>query len=246
MSFINHVAIIMDGNGRWAKERKKPRVWGHIRGSHIVAHIIEKADELGIKNLTFYALSYENLSRPDTELKVLFKLLEKFLKKERPRILKNRIRFKVIGDYSFVSDKLKNLIMSMEKDTCNGEGLALTFAFGHGGKRSILEAVKYFQKEGTEVDTEKLERYFEKEVPDVDLLIRTGGDVRVSNFLLWQLAYADLRFIKTKWPDFSSIIFEEIISEYLNTEKRFGGITGLKNQKQAQQIVEKKLTKGLL
>lgn len=239
MNSINHVAIIMDGNGRWAKERKRPRVWGHIRGSHIVADIVEKADDLGIKYLTLYALSHENLSRPDTELKVLYKLLEKFLKKERPRILANNIKFKVIGNYSFVSDKLKQLIAEMEKDSSEATGLNLSFAFGHGGKNSIENAVQHFVQQG-HATTQEIHEFFQSEVPDVDLMIRTGGDRRISNFLLWQNAYAELCFIDIKWPDFSIPLFESIIAKYQTVEKRFGGLGDYQDFQEARQAAEKK------
>lgn len=219
----HHVAIIMDGNGRWAKERKRPRVWGHIRGAHLVSKIIEKADDLGVSYLTLYALSSENLSRPEKELKVLFRLLEKFLKKERERILQNEICFKVIGDYSFVSNKLQEMIFEMEEKTKKAKGLKLRFAFGHGGRQSIINCVKSLKDRESVVEKD-IEDFFQDESPDVDLMIRTGGDKRISNFLLWQMAYADLVFSPTKWPDFTEREFEKILSESRFVKRRFGGL----------------------
>lgn len=243
MSSINHVAIIMDGNGRWAQQRSRPRVWGHIRGSNLVADIVEKADDIGIKHLTLYALSSENLSRPTTELKVLFRLLEKFLKKERSRILANNIKFRVIGDYPFVSESLARLIKKMETDSENASGLHLSFAFGHGGKQSIENAVQYFQKKD-QANSNDIQAYFDSEVPDVDLMIRTGGDRRLSNFLLWQMAYAELCFIDTKWPDFSTELFERIITQYRQVEKRFGGLGDYNDFQESRNAAEDKLKKG--
>ncbi|MDH5581169.1 MAG: polyprenyl diphosphate synthase, partial [Bdellovibrionales bacterium] len=144
---LKHVAIIMDGNGRWAGLRSHSRVWGHIRGSDIVSSIVEEADEFGLKALTLYAFSTENWSRPLTEVKVLFKLLKKFLNRERERILKNKIKFKVIGDVSELPLKTKQLIKDLERDTRNMEGLELTFCFGYGARKEIIDGVNQFIKQ---------------------------------------------------------------------------------------------------
>ena len=247
MNSLNHVAIIMDGNGRWAKERFRPRVWGHVRGSHIVSDIVEKSDELGIKYLTMYALSTENLSRPESELKVLYKLLEKYIIKERPRILANNIKFRVIGDYSFVSIRLKKLIEEMMRDSAQATGLNLSFAFGHGGRQTIENAVRYFVDNADQdkgITQEKIDQYFHSDVADIDLMIRTGGDKRLSNFLLWQNAYAELCFIDIKWPDFSKDLFESIIIQYKSVEKRYGSLGDYHNFQEARDAADKKLEKG--
>lgn len=246
MNKLSHVAIIMDGNGRWAKDRNRPRVWGHIRGSHLVSDIVERADKLEVEHLTFYALSYENLSRPNTELHVLFKLLEKFLLKEKKRIIDNNIKFKVIGDYSFVSKKLQDLIESMIFDSSQNKGLNLNFAFGHSGRKTIEQCVENFRGQNSPVSAEMIESFFKNETPDVDLMIRTGGDHRISNFLIWQLAYAEFYFTNTKWPDFTADQFAEILNEVQAREKRFGGIGEVNSFFESREKAKKKLTQGIL
>lgn len=225
---INHVAIIMDGNGRWAQMRSHERVWGHVRGSSVVADIVEEADNLGLSALTMYAFSTENWCRPQTEVKVLFKLLHKFLIKERPRILKNNIRFKIMGDISNLPSETVNLINKLESETSSFNGLKLTFAFGYGGRDEIIKATNNFFKKNPGVElTEELlaKELMVPDLGDVDLLIRTGGDQRVSNFLLWQIAYAELFFTPTKWPDFTVKEFNSIIEKVAQRERRFGAIS---------------------
>ena len=226
-SSYKHVAIIMDGNGRWAQARSHPRVWGHIRGSQVVSEIVEEADDLGVKSLTLYAFSTENWSRPLREVTTLFTLLKKFLLKERKRIIDNRISFKVIGDISTLPEPTIDLIEELERTTQDFEGLKLTFAFGYGGRDEIVGAVNRFilENPGKSVDENSLEKYLLRpEIGDVDLLIRTGGDQRISNFLLWQVCYAELFFTPTKWPDFSKEEFRQIIISTSKRERRFGQI----------------------
>ncbi len=225
MTQLKHVAIIMDGNGRWAQMRSHPRVWGHVRGSGRVADIVESASDLGIQALTLYAFSTENWSRPQLEIKVLFSLLHKFLQKEEKRILNNKIRFKVIGDIAHLPQATKDLIKDLEQQTEQMSGLKLTFAFGYSGRADIVQAFNKFIKvnPGIDVTEENLSKYLAlPDIGDVDLLIRTGGDQRVSNFLLWQIAYAELFFSETKWPDFSTIEFKNILETVSNRERRFG------------------------
>ena len=224
---IKHVAVIMDGNGRWAKQRSHPRVWGHVRGSAVVSHIVQEADDLGIEALTMYAFSSENWSRPQTEVLVLFNLLYKFLKKERERIMKNNIRFKIMGDVSNLPDNTKKLIGQLESETAHHTGLKLTFAFGYGARSEITHAVNRFIKAhpGKEISEEALNEFLMiPDLGDVDLLIRTGGDYRVSNFMLWQIAYAEMFFTKTKWPDFTVTEFRYIIEQVAKRERRFGAV----------------------
>ena len=222
---LKHVAIIMDGNGRWAQARAHRRVWGHVRGSSVVSNIVEEADDLGIKALTLYAFSTENWSRPLTEVKTLFSLLKKFLLKERNRIMKNKIRFKIMGSLDGLPEETVKLVSDLEEETKSHQGLKLTFAFGYGGRTEILDAVNKVVKEnpGKEVTEEALTgALYNPEIGDVDLLIRTGGDQRVSNFLLWQVAYAELFFTHTKWPDFTRKEFRKIIEAVGTRERRFG------------------------
>lgn len=227
MSEIKHVAIIMDGNGRWATSRFHPRVWGHVRGSSVVSNIVQEADNLGVKALTLYAFSTENFSRPIEEVKTLFKLLKKFLLKERARIIKNQIRFKVIGDVSTLPQETQSLIQEIENESKNFNGLKLNFAFGYGSRAEIVKAVNDYIKNNPQklISEKDLENHlYNPESGDVDLLIRTGGDFRISNFLLWQSAYAELWFTGTPWPDFTVSEFRNIIAEVRNRERRFGTI----------------------
>lgn len=227
---IKHVAIIMDGNGRWAQARAHRRVWGHVRGSNVVSEIVERSSDLGVKALTLYAFSTENWSRPPLEVKTLFRLLRKFLLKERARILKNKIKFRVIGDISKLPEETKKLIDDLEKETVEFEGLKLTFAFGYGGRSEIVNAVNSLIKEGGEVTEEAISRaVYAPELGDVDLLIRTGGDQRISNFLLWQAAYAELFFTETKWPEFTSKEYESILEHVEKRERRFGAVCETKS-----------------
>lgn len=227
MSSIKHVAIIMDGNGRWANKRFRPRIWGHVRGSSVVSDIVKAADDIGLGALTMYAFSTENWSRPLEEVSTLFKLLKKFLIKEKNRILINNIKFKVIGEVQNLPLETINLIREMESLTANATGLKLTFAFNYGGRAEILRAMNSFhvshpERLMTESDLNDL--MYRPESGDVDLMIRTGGEQRISNFLLWQMAYAELYFTPTKWPEFTASEFKKIIDHVSCRERRFGNV----------------------
>ncbi len=228
MSSIKHVAIVMDGNGRWAKKRFRPRIWGHVRGSGVVSDIVQAADDVGIKALTLYAFSTENWSRPVEEVSLLFKLLKKFLLKERARLLKNNVHFKVIGEIQGLPEDTVALIKETEAMTSKNTGLKLTFAFSYGGRAEIIRAVNQFQIQSptklmTEEDLSSM--LYRPETGDVDLMIRTGGEQRISNFLLWQMAYAEFYFSPTKWPDFTAQEFKSIINHVSCRERRFGNVS---------------------
>lgn len=217
----------MDGNGRWAKSRLRPRFWGHVRGSHVVSEIVEEASDLGIESLTLYAFSTENWSRPESEVRTLFRLLDKFLLKERERIIKNNIKFRVIGNISNLPLKTQNKIIELQNTSSNAEGLKLCFAFGYGSRDEIIQSVnRFITKNPGQAITEKgLEsELFTPDITDIDLLIRTSGEQRISNFLLWQLAYTELVFTKTLWPDFSRAEFRSIIESVGKRERRFGSL----------------------
>jgi len=214
----------MDGNGRWAKNRSRPRIWGHVRGAGIVSDIAEKASNIGLNSLTLYAFSTENFSRPDHEVNFLFKLLDKFLIKEKQKILRNNIHFKVIGRFDFLDEKTLRKVKELEKLTEKNNGLKLRFAFGYGGRAEIVDACNRLIANDLIATEENLSKYLYDEVVNIDLLIRTGGDQRISNFLLWQSAYAELFFTDTYWPDFSSQEFQDILSQVSKRERRFGGI----------------------
>jgi undecaprenyl diphosphate synthase len=237
---IKHVAIIMDGNGRWAQGRCRPRIWGHVRGSSVVSEIVEEADNLGLKALTLYAFSTENWSRPQQEVLTLFSLLKKFLLKEKARIIKNKIRFKVMGEIGGLPESTKRLIKDLENETASHQGLKLTFAFGYGGRNELVQAVNRLIASGKSNVTEEdiAKELYCPETGDVDLLIRTGGDQRVSNFLLWQIAYAELFFTHTKWPDFTPEEFRGIIFQVAGRERRFGQIVSVESLSESHKIAK--------
>ena len=242
---LNHVAIIMDGNGRWAQARSHSRVWGHIRGVRTVSKIVEEADDCGVKALTMYAFSTENWSRPLTEVKTLFSLLKKFLQKEKERIIRNRIKFKIIGDLTALPSSTYELVKDLEEVTREHEGLKLTFAFSYGSRAEIISAFNSHIKEkpGEPISEEKLDCLLSNpESGDVDLLIRTGGDVRISNFLLWQCAYAEFYFSPVPWPDFSNREFRRILNEVSDRERRFGGVNLQTSLIQSAEIAKKNKT----
>ncbi len=224
MKSIQNVAIIMDGNGRWAQNRFRPRIWGHVRGAHVISNISERASDLGLNSLTLYAFSTENLSRPEAEVSFLFRLLDKFLIREEKKILENNIQFKVLGDFSFLNKKTLERISNLENKTKENTGLKLRFAFGYGGRSEILRACKKLNENQEEISEENFSKALYDDESDIDLLIRTGGDQRISNFLLWQIAYAELFFTKTPWPDFTTQEFSQIIQDTSKRERRFGQI----------------------
>ena len=241
-SNIAHVAIIMDGNGRWAQERGHRRIWGHIRGSRLVSSIVEEADRLKIKALTLYAFSTENWARPVEEVRTLFALLKKFIIMERDRIIRNNICFKIIGDISALPRETRELISGLEESTRHFSGLKLTFAFSYGSRDEIVKAVNRFilENPGKEIGDADLSKFLmTAECGDVDLLIRTGGDQRMSNFLLWQSAYAELFFTPTMWPDFTAQEFARIIGSVATRERRFGLTTAGAGITQSVELADK-------
>ncbi|MCY4523717.1 MAG: polyprenyl diphosphate synthase, partial [Halobacteriovoraceae bacterium] len=213
----------MDGNGRWAEKRKHQRLWGHIRGSSVVSKIVEEAQTCNIRALTFYAFSTENWYRPSSEINVLFNLLQKYLIREEQRILKNNIRFRIMGEIKTLPAGIQKSIIRLEDLTKSMTGLKLTFAFSHGGRNEIVWAANNFMKKNPGVPL-TLQSFSQSlmipDLGDVDLLIRTGGDFRISNFLLWQSAYAELYFTSTKWPDFGSKEFRRICEKVQTRERR--------------------------
>ena len=221
----NHIAIIMDGNGRWAKERGLNRTAGHEEGAITVRKITSYCANIGVKYLTLYAFSTENWERPKLEVEFLMKLLEKYLKKELEVYIKNNIKFKAIGDLSRFSKSLQKTIADTEKKTLACTGLTQVLALNYGSKNEIIRAIKKLNELNLEVSEENLESCLDTAgMGDVDVLIRTSGEVRLSNYLLWQNAYAEMFFTKTYWPDFSQDELDEILKEFNKRERRFGGI----------------------
>jgi undecaprenyl diphosphate synthase len=230
-----HVAIIMDGNGRWATRRHHPRVFGHIRGASRIKEIVREADRLGIKALTLYAFSTENWSRPEDELSVLWKLLVKFLKKEQDELNKNNVRLEVIGEKERLSPKVLSVLDPAIKLLSKNTGLKLTFAVSYGSRREIVRAAQAFAQacvaqkiDPSSLDEKKFEDYLWTQslgdLASVDLVIRTSGEQRVSNFLLWQAAYAEYVFFEKCWPDFRASDLKEAVERFTTRERRFGGI----------------------
>jgi undecaprenyl diphosphate synthase len=221
----NHIAIIMDGNGRWAKERGLNRTAGHEEGAKTVRKITQYCSDIKVKYLTLYAFSTENWERPKLEVEFLMKLLEKYLKKELEVYLQNNIRFKAIGDLSRFSKSLQNTIYETQNKTANCSGLTQVLALNYGSKNEIIRAIKKLNDLNLEVTEENLESCLDTAgMGDVDVLIRTSGEVRLSNYLLWQNAYAEMFFTQTYWPDFTDSELDDILSDFSKRERRFGGI----------------------
>ena len=220
-----HIAIIMDGNGRWAKERGLKRTAGHEKGAQIVREITTHCSNIGIKYLTLYAFSTENWNRPKLEVQFLMKLLDNWLKNELEVYLKNNVKFKAIGDISKFSSKLQKTIKDTEQKTSHCSGLTQILALNYGSRDEITRAVKKLVDKGLEISQENINNHLDTaNIPDVDLLIRTSGEVRVSNYLLWQIAYAEMFFTQTYWPEFNSNELDDIIDDFNKRERRFGGI----------------------
>ena len=220
-----HIAIIMDGNGRWAKEQGLNRTAGHEEGAKTVRNITIHCSDIGIKYLTLYAFSTENWSRPRLEVEFLMKLLERYFKSELPIYLENNVKFKAIGDLSKFSKKLQDIIKNTEEKTSSCTGLTQVLALNYGSRDEIVRAVKKLNDKDLEVNEENINNCLDtSNMPDVDMLIRTSGEVRISNYLLWQSAYAEMFFTQTYWPEFDTHELDDIISDFHKRERRFGGI----------------------
>lgn len=226
-----HVAIIMDGNGRWAKQQGKLRIFGHQNGVQAVRKAVNFAAQNGIKVLTLYAFSSENWRRPEEEVSALMTLFMKALRYEVRKLNKHNIRLKIIGDTARFNEKLRQEIQQAESLTSNNTGLTLNIAANYGGQWDIVQAtqklveqVQQGQLSASEITPEHFQTMLATEnQPQVDLLIRTSGEQRISNFLLWQIAYAELFFSPVLWPDFDEHTFAEAIMAYQQRERRFGG-----------------------
>ena len=220
-----HIAIIMDGNGRWAKEKGLNRTAGHEEGAKTVRNITIHCSNLGIKYLTLYAFSTENWNRPKLEVAFLMKLLERYFKSELPIYLENNVKFKAIGDLTRFSKKLQDIIKNTQEQTSHCSGLTQILALNYGSRDEIVRAVKKLNDKNIEPTEEHINSCLDTaDFSDVDLLIRTSGEVRVSNYLLWQIAYAEMFFTQSYWPEFSIQELDDIISDFGKRERRFGGI----------------------
>ncbi len=220
-----HIAIIMDGNGRWAKKRLMPRVAGHVQGVERVRDIVEACIERGVEFLTLFAFSSENWRRPEEEVQRLMELFVMALEREVVKMHRNGIRLRVVGDLSRFDARLRDLIRQGEELTAPNERLTLTVCANYGGRWDVLNAANQWIKEhpGEALGEEDLAAYLTMPyAPEPDLFIRTGGEQRISNFLLWQLAYSELYFTDTLWPDFNAQALDLAIASYQNRERRFG------------------------
>jgi undecaprenyl diphosphate synthase len=245
-SLPKHVAIIMDGNGRWAQARNHPRVYGHKKGVDAVRSAVQFCSKLGVQSLTLFAFSSENWRRPEDEVSTLMELFLFVLTKEVKKLHKNNVRLSIIGDLSKFPQNLQKKVHDGEALTKHNTGLHLNIAANYGGRWDITNAAKQLANDvaagklqASEITEEMLSsRVSMAEQPELDLLIRTGGDLRISNFLLWQAAYAELYFTQTLWPDFDEAIFAEAIACYVARERRFG-CTG----EQIKELLASKQTK---
>jgi undecaprenyl diphosphate synthase len=220
-----HIAIIMDGNGRWAQKRGLPRNFGHRKGAETLLKTVRYANKLGIKYLTVYAFSTENWKRPKEEVEYLMNLPFQFLERTNKEFKNENIKIKIIGTKNKLPEKLINKIIEVEKNTENNTGLNLIISFNYGGKEEIVSAVKRLTQSNLEINEENLEKFlYTENIPNVDLLIRTSGEYRISNFLLWQTAYSELYFTDVLWPDFNKKCFDDALNEYNKRERRFGGL----------------------
>ncbi len=225
-----HVAIIMDGNGRWAKDRNLPRVEGHRKGSEVVRKIVEVSRKIGIEVLTLYTFSEENWNRPKDEVGVLMSLLTEFLHTELPKMMDERIRLCAVGRFSLLPAIVRRVLLETIKITKDNKGMTLVLALSYSGRGEMVDAVKEIAELVIEkkvipeqIDEDMIARHlYTKSLPDPDLLIRTSGEMRISNFLLFQSAYTELYFTKTLWPDFTQEEFLSALQDYSRRERRFG------------------------
>ncbi len=225
-----HIAIIMDGNGRWAKKRGLSRSMGHREGSRTLKKIVEACYQLGVRYLTVYAFSTENWSRPKEEVDELMKLLLEYLRNAERELAGKKVRIRVIGEKKHLPEEIIKEIKRVEENTENIEGLDFIIALNYGGRQELVEAVSNLVEDAkagliSEIDEEAIsERLYTNGIPDPDLLIRTSGEMRISNFLIWQLSYSEFFFCDVLWPDFSEVNLKDAIISYQGRQRRFGGV----------------------
>ncbi|MFC2158409.1 isoprenyl transferase [Acidobacteriota bacterium] len=231
-----HIAVIMDGNGRWAKKKKLPRIEGHRAGSKSVSETVEACAHLGVKYLTLYAFSKENWKRPKSEVDTLWKLLEDYLKKEEKVLTKNDFRLRVIGQIQDIPESTRKELKRVEELTKNNQRMSVVLALNYGGRAEIVDAVKRIVEDNGKnvgsLDEAAFSRYLYTDgIPDPDLLIRTSGELRISNFLLWQIAYSEIWITPVYWPDFRKKELIQAILDYQKRDRRFGDIESQRNRR---------------
>lgn len=232
MNIPNHVAVILDGNGRWAKKRMMPRQYGHAKGAQVVEQICEDAWNMGIQYLTVYAFSTENWNRPDSEVKILMDIFSKYMVDKLQKVGQKNMKIRFIGERSRLDKAMIEKIENLEESTKDNTGLNFTVALNYGSRDEMVRAMRKMAaeiKEGKlepeDITEEKYNTYLDTaELPDPDLLIRTSGEERLSNFLLWQLAYTEFYFTDVLWPDFNKKELEKAIAYYNKRDRRFGGV----------------------
>ena len=226
MILPSHIAIIMDGNGRWGLKKYNDRNKGHYYGLQNINKVIENCIKLKIKYLTLYTFSTENWNRPKKEINYLFHLFKYFYKKNFSKLIKNNIRIKFIGDLINIPKDLKPIIKKIQEKTKNNSAITILFAFNYGAKSELINAFKNILKNKRKVINEELvsNYLYTKNIPDPDILIRTGGNKRLSNFLLWQLSYAELFFVNKNWPDFNFLDLKKIVNKFAYIQRKFGGL----------------------
>ncbi len=225
MNPINHVAIIMDGNGRWGIKHKKSRNLGHRAGLNTVERIIKSTIKNKVKYLTLYAFSTENWKRPQNEIKFLFKLLDSFIDQKINEFNKNNIKLKIIGNINIFNKKLKKKLQNSEKLTKDNKRLQVNLALNYGSKSELINAIKKINKDNLNITIKNIEKcLYTSNIPDPDILIRTGSTHRLSNFLLWQLAYSEIFFEKKLWPDFKENDYSKILKKFRKTKRNYGNI----------------------
>tara|TARA_Y100001970_G_C14229737_1_gene857867 strand:+ start:769 stop:1446 length:678 start_codon:yes stop_codon:yes gene_type:complete len=225
MNKVNHIAIIMDGNGRWGKKRGKSRNFGHLNGIKVIEKIVKESIKLKIPILTFYTFSTENWKRPKKEISFLFKLIDHYFKKEIYNLIKNNIRINIIGNINVLPHKVKFRLNQSMKKTQKCKTILVNLAINYGSKDEIMNSVKNIMKDNKKITSKSIEQnLYTKSLPNPDLLIRTGGKKRLSNFLLWQIAYSELYFINKLWPDFAVRDYNKVINHFKKVKRNFGKI----------------------
>ena len=221
---INHLAIIMDGNGRWAKQKNQPRAFGHQNGAQTAKKIINECVKKEVPYLTLYTFSKENWSRPKKEIDTLMVLLSTMLKKETGNMIRNNIRFNVVGRIEDLPEKTRDWVLSTIEKTKNNTGLILSLALSYGGRQEIIDAFNSLIKTNVKIINEDIlkNHLYCPELPDPDMIIRTGGEYRLSNFLLWQSAYTEIYICNKNWPDFDENDLKKVFNEYENRNRTFG------------------------
>ena len=225
MNKLNHVAIIMDGNGRWGKNRGKSRNFGHINGIKVIEKLVKISIKKKIPILTFYTFSSEYWKRPKSEISFLFKLIDKYFKNEIQNLIKNNIKINIIGDIKNLPKKVRSRLLSSMKLTKNCKKIIVNLAINYGSRNEIVDTIKNLNKNNFSISVKNFEKnLYTKGQPNPDILIRTGGKKRLSNFLLWQLAYAELYFINKLWPDFNTMDYNKILNNFKKVKRNFGKI----------------------